>query len=228
MKEKKLDEQNDLIVELTGMKDLILDQKKQNKKSKKRLQKKEKELKTLKAELQTKDGSLASLEAQVRRDIAAARNPVQQTTNHSTSNSNNNQLTTLNSSKPIVGNGSISTAINAGKKFIGNTRYIWGSNSPANGGFDCSGFVSWSYGQAGYSLPSSTAGLSNVGKKVSYSEIQPGDLVFFDTYKTNGHVGIYIGNGQFIGSQSSTGVDIASMSNSYWQKRFKGHVRRIQ
>lgn len=54
-----------------------------------------------------------------------------------------------------------------------------------------------------------------------------GDLVFFDTYKKNGHVGIYVGNGKFIGSQSSTGVAIADMSSGYYKKHFNGVVRRV-
>ena len=57
--------------------------------------------------------------------------------------------------------------------------------------------------------------------------MRPGDLVFFDTYKKDGHVGIYLGNGNFIGSQSSTGVAIASMTSGYWKQHFSGHVRRV-
>jgi cell wall-associated NlpC family hydrolase len=57
--------------------------------------------------------------------------------------------------------------------------------------------------------------------------MKPGDLVFFDTYKKDGHVGIYVGGGQFIGAQSSTGVAIANMSSGYWADHFSGHVVRI-
>ncbi|MYL59432.1 peptidase, partial [Virgibacillus halodenitrificans] len=71
-------------------------------------------------------------------------------------------------------------------------------------------------------------GLSGVGSKVSYSNAQPGDLVFFNTYKTNGHVGIYLGGGRFIGSQSSTGVAVANMNSGYWNQKFSGHVRRVR
>lgn len=216
---EKLAEQNELRTELIGMEELILEQKALSEEAKEELKNKEQELKDLIAELEVKDSDLANLEAQVSRDIEAARNRDRQAQESS-------NLMTLSYSSS--GSGSAHDAINAGYQYVGKTKYVWGSSSPSNGGFDCSGFVSWAFGQAGYSLPSSTAGLSTVGKKVDYSNIQPGDLVFFDTYKTNGHVGIYIGNGQFIGSQSSTGVDIASMSNSYWKKTFKGHVRRVQ
>lgn len=57
--------------------------------------------------------------------------------------------------------------------------------------------------------------------------MQPGDLVFFDTYKADGHVGIYVGDGKFIGAQSKTGVAIADMSKGYWQQKFNGRVKRI-
>jgi soluble lytic murein transglycosylase-like protein len=57
--------------------------------------------------------------------------------------------------------------------------------------------------------------------------MQVGDVVFFDTYKKNGHVGIYLGNGKFMGSQSATGVAIADMNSGYWKQHFSGTVRRI-
>ena len=95
-----------------------------------------------------------------------------------------------------------------------------------NGLFDCSGFVHGHSAKV-VNVSASTAGLSVTGTKVSTSEMKPGDIVFFNTYKTNGHVGIYLGNGRFIGSQSSTGVAIANMNDSYWSQRFTGHVRRI-
>jgi hypothetical protein len=62
---------------------------------------------------------------------------------------------------------------------------------------------------------------------VDPNQIQPGDIVFFDTYKKNGHVGIYVGNGKFIGSQSKTGVAIADMSQGYFKDKFNGMVRRV-
>src|SRR5699024_2200346 len=123
--------------------------------------------------------------------------------------------------------GGLSAAINAGNKYIGNSTYVLGAQDPANGRFDCSGFVQYAFQQAGISLPRATGGQSTVGTQISYSQAKPGDLVFFDTYKTNGHVGIYLGGGQFIGSQSSRGVEIVSMSNSYWKSHFSGHVRRV-
>jgi cell wall-associated NlpC family hydrolase len=57
--------------------------------------------------------------------------------------------------------------------------------------------------------------------------MKPGDLVFFDTYIPDGHVGIYIGNGKFIGVQPSKGVAIEDMTAGYWNEKFNGRVQRI-
>jgi len=116
-------------------------------------------------------------------------------------------------------------ATTAGNQFIGNSTYSWGSKDPQNGLFDCSGFVQWAYEQEGVNLPRSTGGQVNAGKKVSYNQAQPGDLVFF---LGGSHVGIYLGGGQFIGSQSSTGVAVANMNSGYWSDNFDGTVVRVK
>jgi cell wall-associated NlpC family hydrolase len=127
--------------------------------------------------------------------------------------------------------GYVNTVITVGNKFIGNSVYVFGGGrNPYDinkGRFDCSGFVHWAFAQAGIEVGFNTDAIKGAGKQVSVSEMQPGDLVFFDTYKIDGHVGIYLGNGKFIGSQSSTGVGIADMSKGYWQKAFSGRVIRI-
>ena len=126
--------------------------------------------------------------------------------------------------------------IDVGYKWIGNSVYIFGGgrnqSDIARGRFDCSSFVHWAFAQVGVDLgpltSTSTETLKHLGKPIQASEMQPGDLVFFDTYKRDGHVGIYIGNGKFIGAQSSTGVAIADMSpGSYWAGVFNGRVKRI-
>jgi cell wall-associated NlpC family hydrolase len=71
--------------------------------------------------------------------------------------------------------------------------YVWGGASP--GGFDCSGLVMWAYAQVGVSLPHSSYAQWGYGVPVSADQLEPGDLVFFDGL---GHVGLYIGGGQFI------------------------------
>lgn len=132
---------------------------------------------------------------------------------------------------PAVTQEYIESVISAGYKYIGNSVYVFGGGRTeediANGRFDCSAFVHWAFNQIGIDVGLSTDYIKNSGRQVSQSELKTGDLVFFDTYKKDGHVGIYIGNGNFIGSQSSTGVAIADMTTGYWKKRFNGRVVRI-
>ena len=153
------------------------------------------------------------------------------TNNEATTTSNNDSRIVPTSNPVAPASGGLATVIKAGYKYIGNSTYSFGggrtASDIANGRFDCSGFVSWAFRQGGYSIGSSTSVLRNQGTKISLSEARPGDLVFFDTYKKDGHVGIYLGGGKFIGSQNSTGVAIANMNSGYWNNTFSGHVRRI-
>ncbi len=89
--------------------------------------------------------------------------------------------------------------------------YVWGGASPS--GFDCSGFVMYVYAQVGVSLPHYTGAQWSAGVPVSRGDLQPGDLVFFDGL---GHVGIYIGGGQFVHApHSGTVVQVSSISGWY-------------
>jgi len=109
------------------------------------------------------------------------------------------------------------------------TPYKYGGNSPSTG-FDCSGFVSHVYKHTlGKSLPRSSEAISRVGVAEKASALKPGDLVFFNTlHKSYSHVGIYLGEGQFIHAPSSgKAVSIASMDEEYWSKRYNG-ARRIR
>lgn len=106
--------------------------------------------------------------------------------------------------------------------------YVWGGTT-ANG-FDCSGFVQYVYRQFGVSLNRvANAQMSN-GYSISYSELIPGDLVFFSgTYATSGasHVGIYIGNGQFVHASSGRGcVTISDLGSNYYTSHYYG-ARRV-
>lgn len=109
-------------------------------------------------------------------------------------------------------------------------RYKYGGNTPETG-FDCSGFVRYVFKQAtSLTLPRSALAISQLGKTIPKNELQPGDLVFFNTLKsTFSHVGIYMGNNRFIHSPSSGGqVRVENMQDSYWAKHFNGAQRMEQ
>lgn len=103
--------------------------------------------------------------------------------------------------------------------------YVWGGSSPT--GFDCSGFIYYIYNHFGIQLPRAADEQFQVGNVVNGS-LKIGDLVFFSTYEPGpSHVGIYIGNGEFIhASSAAEQVTITSLSKPYYQSRFLG-ARRI-
>lgn len=114
------------------------------------------------------------------------------------------------------------------KEYLG-TPYVWGGTSPK--GFDCSGFVYYVYQQYGYQLQRrASLQYANNGVSVSKSQLQPGDLVFFsDSVDPIGHVGIYIGNGNFIHASSGKGcVCITALEgSSYYVNHYAGAKRII-
>ena len=100
--------------------------------------------------------------------------------------------------------------------------YVWGGASPS--GFDCSGFVMYVFGQAGISLPHNAAAQYGYGSAVSRSELAPGDLVFFDGL---GHVGIYIGGGQFVHApHTGDVVKVSNLGDSWYASTYVG-ARRV-
>ena len=124
----------------------------------------------------------------------------------------------------------IASMIETGLGYLG-IRYRKGGNGPESGGFDCSGLVKKVFGTAmGLSLPRTAAEMAKTGDKVSKQELMPGDLVFFNTLnRAFSHVGIYLGNSQFLHSPSAGGVvRVESMDISYWRKRFNGGRRLVQ
>jgi peptidoglycan DL-endopeptidase CwlO len=101
------------------------------------------------------------------------------------------------------------------------TPYVWGGASP--GGFDCSGLVMYVYSQVGVSLPHSSYAQYGYGMPVSMGDLQPGDLVFFDGL---GHVGIYVGGGQFIHAPHTGDVVKISSLTGWYAASFVG-ARRL-
>ena len=112
--------------------------------------------------------------------------------------------------------------------YIG-TPYVRGGNNGETG-LDCSGFVRAVYEQSeGITLPRSAHEQAQATVAIDRAELQPGDLVFFNTMKrTFSHVGIYVGDGKFIHApRPGKSVRVDDMREAYWQKRFNG-ARRVQ
>lgn len=107
------------------------------------------------------------------------------------------------------------------------TPYRPGGISPDTG-FDCSGFVRYVFQSSGLTLPRTSDEMSQVGNRVEKNELQPGDLVFFDTLsRPFSHVGIYLGEHRFIHAPSNGGrVEIVNLTDRYWLRRYNG-ARRI-
>lgn len=124
--------------------------------------------------------------------------------------------------KATTSNGSWTTIKNAAYGVTG-TPYLYGGTSTS--GFDCSGFTMYAFSAAGINLPRTAGAQYAASTKVSQSEAQPGDLVFFNQTGSIDHVGIYLGNNQFIGSQSSSGVAVTTISQAYWAQYLVGFGR---
>ncbi|MFF2177608.1 C40 family peptidase [Lysinibacillus sp. NPDC058147] len=125
--------------------------------------------------------------------------------------------------KPTVTVKPTTNLVQVAKRQLG-VKYTFGGSKPSTG-FDCSGYVTYVYNNAGISTArKSAAGFYSTAKKVSAPQV--GDLVFFsNTYKAGiSHVGIYIGNNQMI-SASDGGVSIANINSSYWKTHFTGYGR---
>ena len=106
--------------------------------------------------------------------------------------------------------------------------YKFGGNTPDTG-LDCSGLVRHVFEEVtGVSLPRTAKEMSTLGAKIPVAQLQPGDLVFFNTRRfAYSHVGIYLGDNRFVHAPSrGSEVSIASIDQSYWQKQFNG-ARRV-
>lgn len=160
-------------------------------------------------------------------------NRTQSSTSSSNSSSSNNSTNSSNgqTQKPAQNNSSshnppasstssVQAVLNLAYSKIGSP-YVWGAEGPNS--FDCSGFTYYVFkNAAGVSLPRTASAQSGYGKTVSKSNLQPGDLVFFNTSgKGVSHVGIYVGGGNMIHSPSSgKTVSVTSINSSYYSSRF--------
>ena len=114
--------------------------------------------------------------------------------------------------------------VSASMNYIG-VPYVFGGTSPY--GFDCSGYVQYVFAKAGISIPRTADVQYEFGTPISTTDLVSGDLVFFSTYTYGAsHVGIYLGDNNFIHASSSRGVTIDSLGSSYWSSHYIG-ARRI-
>ena len=115
------------------------------------------------------------------------------------------------------------SVVNTAKEYLGKVSYTFGADNVEGGSADCSSFTQYVYKKNGYSIGrDTTAQLSNT-QKVEKSDLQAGDLVFFQgTYRKGvSHVGIYIGNNEFIHcSSKAKNVIVSSLNDSYWKSHW--------
>lgn len=115
--------------------------------------------------------------------------------------------------------------VNCAEQYLG-VPYVWGGSSP--NGFDCSGFVQYVTRQCGYTIGRTVTQQWNYGTEISKEDLQPGDLVFFVNTYTSGfsHIGIYVGDGEFIHASSSGGVKYSDLNSNYYTQHYYG-ARRL-
>ncbi|WP_127475445.1 C40 family peptidase [Sulfurivermis fontis] len=118
---------------------------------------------------------------------------------------------------PAMSTAPMSRAVVVAQQMVGKP-YRYGGNTPR--GFDCSGLVQYSYGQAGKAVPRSTTEQYSRTRTIPYAQRAPGDLLFFRIDGKPSHVGIYLGNDRFVHAPSSgKQVEYASLANDYWSRR---------
>lgn len=178
-----------------------------------------------KAEEERKKAEEAERQAQLQReeeerqsqinrgDSSSSNSSSNSSSSNSNSNSNSSSSSDSSSSSGITTSGSAQAIVNEAYKHLGKA-YVWGAKGPDN--FDCSGFTSYVYKTVtGIWIGGNTYSQIGSGREVSYSELQPGDLVFPHA----GHVGIYIGNGQMIHAPQTGDVVKVAPVYKFWRAR---------
>jgi probable lipoprotein NlpC len=106
------------------------------------------------------------------------------------------------------------------------TPYLYGGNTKR--GTDCSGFVSSVYMEKEkISLPRTTTDGYKMGKSVNKNRLEIGDVIYFGEKRKVSHVGIFVGNGNFIHASTSLGVTVTPLEDSYWKPKYMGAKRHL-
>lgn len=128
---------------------------------------------------------------------------------------------------------SLLSVVETANNLLGKVKYSFGATDVKNGKGDCSSFTQYVFKENGISIGRTTNEQYQQGTSVNKEDLQPGDLVFFkNTYNSGykdgvSHVGIYVGNGQFIHNSSGKGgTTISNLSDSYYSKHYLG-ARRV-
>lgn len=139
--------------------------------------------------------------------------------------SRNQEVPRTTSESNIVTSTNTSGVVSTAQSYLG-SKYVSGGASPS--GFDCSGFTQYVYGQCGISISRTSSAQASNGTAVSKSELQPGDLLLFTYYggSSIGHVGIYVGDGQFIhAANANRGVVYDTINSGYYAENYVGARR---
>ena len=117
------------------------------------------------------------------------------------------------------------------KNLVGKVKYSFGADNVAGGLADCSSFTQYVYKKNGIDIGRNTEAQWSKGTSIEKDKLKAGDLVFFkNTYRSGykdgvSHVGIYIGNGQFVHNSSSGGTMVSSLNEDYYQQHYLGAKR---
>ena len=149
---------------------------------------------------------------------------IEQSQTHKRYPENNSNSYTTKQIQNLSLNDAQKVILTTANSFIG-VPYLYGGNT--KNGIDCSAFTKTVYTKIGIELPRTAAWQYKVGRKINKSDLEPGDLVFFHTYKPGAsHVGIYAGNGKMYNASSSKGVTLSNINSGYFNDRYIG-ARRV-
>jgi len=198
-------DKSDLVSQQDYLNGVLTQKKKDNSNYEAEIADAQKQAQSYKSQIASDSKKLSDIQEEEKRKMAAA---AAGTTGGSSSSTNASSATTIAAALAIVASASGSSAgkaaANYACKFVGNP-YVAGGTSLTNGA-DCSGFIYRVYADFGYSVSRNSYSLRTAGTGVSYAEAQPGDIICYD-----GHVAMYIGNGQIVHASSArTGIKIGN------------------